>query len=997
MANEIVKFGSVAVLERDAAKMPAGAPDRVKDLMKNKDPEFLYFFARAITANVPNGNGDFFPLEEVEASYQTFIDKHIDYNHDLTSPKTIIGKIVDAWMVKTEKEAYAMILGKIDKVAHPEISRQILKEILDHVSMEAMVASSECNICGHTIRTQQDKKCEHLTNSLLKMCDYQGGQKQCYAVNRGVKFTGLGVVLTPADQMADISFVAAAQAQKLIKYASAMSETKQVGDYDFLASQMTELMKQMTEEKQLQDVAAQVQKILRKGEGAQTVNTKKTKEEIVQEVKDKLTASEYQAVQEQIKQELAIPKQADAPVAVPVTPTPEVPKAPEAPVVSAAPVAPAEPVVAAVVETKPVEPIAAPVAAQPVPVENKIDMELVDKADLKDSYWVFTVNGEPKYSVSLGSIWKNQLMTHAVDMISGKVIEMPKEITNGKIMKVSDFAVSNIYKLAVSSNIKAHGLEKVMQHLGGQVWPSQRPIGNGQYEIGLQSLPKTKTEEGIDLNDSGTHESERNKALRNMEQKRTQIKTVYNIGSEAPAGIEKKADEPAADFATAGPKPPISDLPPAKLDEKPKPLIPEVPKKPEDKGMAPKIDAPKAPGKKDMTPAEAVDAIMQALQVIEKKQPNMKKFVNKALAVIDAMAAVLYKDAKPKKEEKAEKKEEKAEDKKEEKKEEKPEAPKADEKPKDGEKPGEIGEKPKANPFDKDKLKDVIKASGLSETEVPIDAVVEAIEDIAIDATSHGAHKKQWESLGGSLEACEKAVDGVDNPKAFCSWLEHAATGKWPSEASQTVGIEKKADDVAEVKPVEAAVPAVEPVVAPVVEPVAVPAVEPAVAPVAVASVVGPALVAPVMPVVEAKPVKTDREIELENQLKVKDMELRAQNTKDALQKKNAMCINVLRGMVERDLVVPDQKEVSGFQAQGLEVFEAQKAALKVAQDRQMADLWKMDSYALKAFADSISRVPKRADIDKSGKFLKTAILPKIDLTTGGNTDEEFFASLPWK
>ena len=74
----IVKLGSSALIETSEVIKSAGIPENVKNLLTDKDPDFVYFVARAVTADIPNGNGDLFPWAELQKSYKTFIGQHID-------------------------------------------------------------------------------------------------------------------------------------------------------------------------------------------------------------------------------------------------------------------------------------------------------------------------------------------------------------------------------------------------------------------------------------------------------------------------------------------------------------------------------------------------------------------------------------------------------------------------------------------------------------------------------------------------------------------------------------------------------------------------------------------------------------------------------------------------------------------------------------------------------------------------------------------------------
>jgi hypothetical protein len=194
------KIGSAMTL-RSVTKLPTKQANGVDEIIEERDPDFVYFRARAVTADVPNGNGDLFTRAELEKSYKTFIGKHVDFEHK-TDPSHIVGKIIDAYPVDdpVTGEYYIEVLGKVDRKLHPEIARMVETGLLDKVSMESNVERSICSICGHTITSNDDPRCDHQMNFLGKTID----GKPVYARNEGVTFTGLGIVLNPADKRADI-------------------------------------------------------------------------------------------------------------------------------------------------------------------------------------------------------------------------------------------------------------------------------------------------------------------------------------------------------------------------------------------------------------------------------------------------------------------------------------------------------------------------------------------------------------------------------------------------------------------------------------------------------------------------------------------------------------------------------------------------------------------------------------------------------------------------
>ena len=114
-------------------------------IVEQKDPRFLYAIARAVTADIPNKNKDMFPLDEIKRAYTTFIGRNIFLDHNTTSVRNAVGKIIAAELREDEEgQTYVACLFKIDRELHPDIARKIENGIIDSVSMGANVNNTEC-------------------------------------------------------------------------------------------------------------------------------------------------------------------------------------------------------------------------------------------------------------------------------------------------------------------------------------------------------------------------------------------------------------------------------------------------------------------------------------------------------------------------------------------------------------------------------------------------------------------------------------------------------------------------------------------------------------------------------------------------------------------------------------------------------------------------------------------------------------------------------------
>jgi hypothetical protein len=173
------------------------------------DPEnFIYYRARAITADMANGNGDRFPFLELESAYKTFRGTGVYLNHDSDSPDKSFGLVLDAVLHKPiNQNAYVEILAAIDKdVAeqkHSGIVRKITNGILNSTSMGCSCAEALCSICDNRARTQLEL-CAHMHPESREYCK---GRKNVqgsiiYEDNYGITFTEDSVVSVPADPTA---------------------------------------------------------------------------------------------------------------------------------------------------------------------------------------------------------------------------------------------------------------------------------------------------------------------------------------------------------------------------------------------------------------------------------------------------------------------------------------------------------------------------------------------------------------------------------------------------------------------------------------------------------------------------------------------------------------------------------------------------------------------------------------------------------------------------
>src|ERR1035437_7507462 len=230
-------------------------------VIEAKNADFLYYRARAISAGDQgplnkdgsrgwnfNGNKDYFPREQLESSYQTFVGRNIFLDHNSESSLYSIGKIIDALPVddKETGEYYIELVGKIDRTLHPEICRKIETGELNSTSMGCSVDESICSICGHVLHSDADDKCNHMGMNLGKefpaeidFPEYnikKGDMVPCFSINKGIVFNEDSIVGVPADPTAVIKTVLSNMKHQISKKAS-LTKKEQLE----LAAQMDKL------------------------------------------------------------------------------------------------------------------------------------------------------------------------------------------------------------------------------------------------------------------------------------------------------------------------------------------------------------------------------------------------------------------------------------------------------------------------------------------------------------------------------------------------------------------------------------------------------------------------------------------------------------------------------------------------------------------------------------------------------------------------------------
>lgn len=153
----------------------------------NKHPDALWIRVKAIEADAPNDNGDFFSREEIIKSYRSFEGVPVFTNHENNKVENAKGKVVKAEWEEREGAVYCTMY--IDRKANPSLCRAIEEGYVTDVSMGTQVDFSTCSVCEKKAYTADDY-CEHVRT--MKGRKIEGNH--VFEKNYGLKFIEISVV-----------------------------------------------------------------------------------------------------------------------------------------------------------------------------------------------------------------------------------------------------------------------------------------------------------------------------------------------------------------------------------------------------------------------------------------------------------------------------------------------------------------------------------------------------------------------------------------------------------------------------------------------------------------------------------------------------------------------------------------------------------------------------------------------------------------------------------
>ena len=204
-----IKLDEIGLIKTASGRIliePNSIKAKIIEAEVEKHPNALFFRAKAIKADEPNSNGDYFSEAELLISYKSFEGVPFFTNHDNQNVENARGKIIFAEWIPEEKSVYTIAF--VDREAYPHICRSIEEEYVTGVSMGASVEYSTCNICGNKAE-KTDDYCSHIRNRKGRkfsgrVRNVETGETKdfrdelVFEYNYGIKFIELSAVVDPA-------------------------------------------------------------------------------------------------------------------------------------------------------------------------------------------------------------------------------------------------------------------------------------------------------------------------------------------------------------------------------------------------------------------------------------------------------------------------------------------------------------------------------------------------------------------------------------------------------------------------------------------------------------------------------------------------------------------------------------------------------------------------------------------------------------------------------
>lgn len=597
--GSLIKIAATGLTLEDI--VPVEKPKSEQKVIEPRNAEFMYFRARAISAGDqgpekgspnPNGNGDYFPRKELEASYQTFAGRNLFLNHESDHPVKSIGKILDAYSVEDPEtgEYYIECLAKIDRKLHPEISRKVETGELNTVSMGCSCEASQCSVCGTVIHTDDDQKCAHLEPSgILKqhtaevdMPEYgiqKGHPVLAFSINSGLVFNELSIVNVPADASAFIKGIIASNLKNKISKQAALDDTERKHLNTILASLDDETKKKL----QADFCGCEIPK-----EGSKMSDKVKTEANVNPSALSKLNALEYLEFANWMEHKLdKAAEKIEAPVKVeePIkTDDSILDKA-----ISAVKNSPLGKMFSTAVK-KEIEKTTKSEVVKAATAE--IRAEFTKDADLKKSFWVLYQGEKQILKASIGQLWDDAQLADE---------------------KYSKWAASSAYGEKLVATYNQVGFTKTAELLGlgfktadkTKHLKTETTVSKPEGSF-VNTNKETKEDKAADKTQDALHKADETEVGAHLESSKPE--------SEKKEASVKKADELGSEPAVEEPGMKVEEVP---VDKKPEDGTPPADMKPGD----PAMDTPKSAFDK------LDDGIVIAEGMTAKKDPKANEII----------------------------------------------------------------------------------------------------------------------------------------------------------------------------------------------------------------------------------------------------------------------------------------------------------------------------------------------------------------------------------
>ena len=175
----------------------------------SSDPrEYLYLVARAVTADVPNSNGDMFPDSELrrfdlgrtQVVYGSFLNAPLHINHEASDPTAAKGFLPDVhYNDSNPGDMHVEALVAVDRTKDPQLAEDIESGRRNEFSMGCLAGEVQCSISSCMKKaTSEPELCQHLRRAKMTMI----GNELVYETCRQVTFTELSNVDDAADKTA---------------------------------------------------------------------------------------------------------------------------------------------------------------------------------------------------------------------------------------------------------------------------------------------------------------------------------------------------------------------------------------------------------------------------------------------------------------------------------------------------------------------------------------------------------------------------------------------------------------------------------------------------------------------------------------------------------------------------------------------------------------------------------------------------------------------------